>query len=142
MIVITEQAENGSCHSVGWLVFEMCLRIEVHTPGSDGAISTPVKQKARCKFCVTASLLLDILDEDYFNIIYAYFKGLLRTNFEALLLGCNSISKFRRPSCGCYWWLEIGKYKNRIDSAGMIPKPSLRKICELIQTFFLGGGGL
>ena len=75
VIVIAEHAENGSCQSVGWPAFEMCLRIEVHAPGSDGSITMLTKQKAKCKFCVTALLLFDILDKDYFNINCAYFKG-------------------------------------------------------------------
>jgi hypothetical protein len=86
-------------------------------------------------------LLFGILDKDYFNINFTYFKGLLRTKFEELVLSCDSISKFRGASRGCCWWLEIGKYKDRIDAAGMILKPSFMKICELIQTF-LGGGAV
>lgn len=91
MTVIAEQAENVSCQSVGWPAFEMCLRIEDHASGSDGSITVPNKQKAKCKFCVSALLLFDILDKDYFKISCTYFKGLLRTKFEELVLSCDPI---------------------------------------------------
>jgi hypothetical protein len=82
VIVIAEHAENGSCQSVGWPAFEMCPRMEVYAPVSDGSITILTKQKAKCKFCMTALLLFDILDKDYFNINCTYFKGLLRAKFE------------------------------------------------------------
>jgi hypothetical protein len=62
MTVIADHAENGLCQSVVWPAFELCLHIEVHTPDSDGSITMPTKQKAKCKFCVKALLLFDILD--------------------------------------------------------------------------------
>jgi len=116
----------------------MCLRIEVHASSSDGSITLPSKQKAKCKFCLTALLLFHILGKDNLNINCTYCNGLLRSKFEELVLSCDFISKFRWPSRGCCWWLEIGKYKDRIDSAGMTLKPRFMKTYELIQTL-LGG---
>jgi len=87
----------------------VCLRIEIHASGSDGSVTLPNKQKAKCKFCLTALLLLNILGKDYLNINCTYCNGLLCTKFEELVLSYDSISKV--PAAFTWVLLVIGNWE-------------------------------